>query len=145
TYQDLVDYRATAAKVIRRLGHQPILMEDFGAMPDAATDVCRQEIDGAELFVGIYAHRYGHIPPDMGQSITQMEYRYAEERDLPKFCFIIDERYPWIPEYIDSGRLGEHLRQFKNSVNTSVVRDSFTTPDDLGLKIGTSIAKFLLT
>jgi uncharacterized protein DUF4062 len=37
-------------------------MEDYGARPNDATCACLDEIDQSDLFVGVYAHRYGYVP-----------------------------------------------------------------------------------
>lgn len=57
TYQDLADYRMKTAEAIERLGQQGVRMEVFGARPDGATEVCRDEIDESEIFVGICCFR----------------------------------------------------------------------------------------
>ena len=36
-------------------------MEDDGARSDDATTACLDEIDESDLFVGVYAHRYGYV------------------------------------------------------------------------------------
>ena len=51
TYQDLTDYRKKAAEAIERLGQQGVRMEVFGARPEGATEVCRDEIDASDVFV----------------------------------------------------------------------------------------------
>ena len=59
TYKDLVDHRAKVAEAVERLGQQGVRMVVFGARPSEATEASLDEVDVSEVFVGIYAHRYG--------------------------------------------------------------------------------------
>ena len=71
TFQDLERHRAAVADVIERLGVQLSRMEKFGARPEEPSLACLDEVEGSDLFVGIYAHRYGFIPADSKVSITE--------------------------------------------------------------------------
>jgi CheY-like chemotaxis protein len=145
TYQDLTEYRKKTAEVIERLGQHGVRMEVFGARPENATYVCRSEIDESELFVGIYAHRYGFIPEDSQLSITEMEYRHALRRHMPMFCFFVDEDFPWRPAFVESEPGRTKLQAFKTQIGLEVVRDTFTTPEDLAFKVAASLGKYLIT
>ena len=145
TYQDLIDYRTKTAEAVERLGQQGVRMEVFGARPEGATDVCRDEIDQSDIFVGIYAHRYGYIPPGGDLSITEMEYHYAVEHKKPVFCFVVDEDHPWQPAFIDGEPAQAKLRALKEKISASLVRDTFTTPEELAFKVATSLGRYLIT
>lgn len=101
TYEDLRDHRAKAAQAIERLGQRGVRMEVFGARPGDATGVCREEIDASDVFLGIYAHRYGYVPADSSISITEQEFDFAQEHKKPTFCFLIDDEFPWSPKLIE--------------------------------------------
>jgi len=145
TYQDLIDYRNKTAEAVERLGQQGIRMEVFGARPEGAADVCREEIDESDIFLGIYAHRYGYIPPGGALSITEMEYDYAVEHKKSVFCFVVDEDYPWRPTFIEGEPAQAKLKALKEKVNNSFVRDIFTTPEDLAFKVAASVGRYLFT
>jgi len=70
TRQDLLAYRAAVDAALREAGLVPLAMESFGAREDLPLDLCLKEVRGADLFVGIYAWRYGFMPPGEGASIT---------------------------------------------------------------------------
>ena len=145
TYQDLIDYRRKTAEAIERLGQQGVRMEVFGARPEGATDVCRDEIDESDIFVGIYAHRYGYIPPGGDLSTTEMEYHYAVEHKKPVFCFVVDEDYPWRPAHIEGEPGQAKLKALKEKIGASLVRDTFTTPEELAFKVAASVGRYLFT
>lgn len=145
TYQDLIDHRKKTAEAVERLGQQGICMEVFGSRPDGATEICRQEIEESDIFVGIYAYRYGHIPPGSDLSITEMEYNFAVDRKKPAFCFFVDDDYPWRPAFIDGEPGRSKLQAFKGRIGASLVRDTFTTPMELAFKVAASIGRYLFT
>jgi hypothetical protein len=97
----LIEHRRYAADAIERLGQQTSRMEVFGARPEEPLEACIQEIDQSDLFVGIYAHRYGYIPEGSDVSITESEFQYAKRKEKALLCFIVDEDHPWPPPMID--------------------------------------------
>jgi len=145
TYVDLVEHRAKAANAIERLGQHGVRMEVFGARPAEATAVCLDEIETSDAFVGIYAHRYGHVPDGSVVSITEQEFDFAQTNSKPSFCFIVDEDYVWLPRMIENDPGRSKLKVFKQKVSQTVVRDTFTTPEDLAYKVASSLGRFLIT
>ncbi len=73
TYVDLIEHRKAAHDALEQLGLHVIGMESFGARPEDSTTACLKEVEESNLFVGIYAHRYGYIPKDSDVSITEDE------------------------------------------------------------------------
>jgi hypothetical protein len=144
TFLDLIDHRHSVADAVERLGLRLSRMETFGARPEDPAQACLAEIDSSELFVGIYAHRYGYVPPDAATSITEAEFDYAFANRRPTFCFFVDEGYPW-PEKAREGEPGRsRLSAFKARVQQLIVRDSFTSPDVLASRVTSSIGRYLL-
>jgi WD40 repeat protein len=143
TYLDLVDYRKAAAEALDRLGQQAGRMEVFGARPEEPLMACLREIEDCDLFVGIYAHRYGYIPDASDTSITEAEYRQARKCNKPIFCFIVDDEYPWPPKMIDDEPGRSKLKEFKKEISKGLVKDTFTTPENIAYKIATSIGRLL--
>jgi hypothetical protein len=143
TFVDLVDHRKTAAEAIRRLGQQVGQMEVFGARPDEPSEVCYSEIENCDLFVGIYAHRYGYVPDGADVSITEAEFNHARTNNKPVFCFVVDEDHPWPPKMIEEDPGKSKLRDFKARIGAELVRDTFTSSEDLGFKIATALGHYL--
>ncbi|MEX3846235.1 DUF4062 domain-containing protein [Paraburkholderia sp. BR10882] len=144
TYKDLVRHREAAAQAIERLGQQGVRMEVFGARPDEASVACLGEIQDSDALVGIYAHRYGFIPQSQTRSITEQEYDFAQEKEKPTFCFVVDEEYPWPPKSIEMGSGQQRLHEFIERLRKKTVVDTFTTPEDLAYKVASSLGRFLL-
>jgi len=130
---DLQAYRQAAIEVCNRLGMRPIAMEFFEAMGKGATEGSKLQMNQADLYVGIYAHRYGYIEAGYAKSVTENEFDYADERGLERLCFIIDPKFPWPAEAIDY-KNHELLEEFKSRINT-LIRSEFTTVDDFKVKL----------
>lgn len=143
TYVDLVDHREAAAEAIERLGQQVGRMEVFGARPDEPSEACLAEIDECDFFVGIYAHRYGYVPDGAGVSITEAEFDHAKAKNKPLFCFLVDDEHPWPPKMIEDEPGKSKLRSFKAKIGSGLVRDTFTTSEDLAYKIAAALGRYL--
>jgi hypothetical protein len=91
TYVDLKKEREAAAQAIRRLGHQPVYMEDYVASPQQPVDKCMQDVKKCAAYVGIFAWKYGFIPDGYDKSITHLEYETARKAGLPCLVFLLEE------------------------------------------------------
>src|SRR5262245_16574954 len=115
TKDDLVAFREVAIHVAQRLGMQVVAMEDFGPNPRNAVALCLEKVRSADLFLALYAHRYGFRPDGFGGvSIVELEYEWALEAGIPILIFMVDEEQPWPPKHIDRGRDRERLQDFKS-------------------------------
>ena len=118
-------------------------MEVFGARPEEPLTACLSEIDECDLFVGIYAHRYGFVPQGSTTSITEAEFDHAAKSNKPIFCFVVNDDHPWPPKMIEEADGKQRLEELKKRIGSGVVRDVFTTPEDLAVKIATSVGRYL--
>lgn len=144
TYEDLAGYRDRVAEAIERLGQERTRMEIFGARPETALRASLDDVAMSDAFVGIYAHRYGYLPPGSDKAITEAEFDSALEHGVPTFCFVIDEGYPWPPKYVEADPGRSRLRALKDRVATTVVRETFTTADDLAFKVVAALGRFII-
>lgn len=134
TSRDLADYRQAAITTCLKLGLYPVAMEFFEAMGMGATEGSCRQLDKADVYVGIFAHRYGYVEQGYDRSVTEIEFDYAGEGGLERLCFLVDPQYPWPPDAIDYAQ-HERLKAFKDRVNTSVIRAQFTTVDDFAARL----------
>lgn len=143
TYLDLKDHRRAAIEALQRLGHDVGQMEVFGARPDEPTEACLKEVEACELFVGVYAYKYGFVPQETGIAITEQEFNHAIKLEKPIFCFFVNEDYPWPLKLVEGEPGRTKLSEFKQRVGNRIVRDVFTTPEDLAFKVATAIGHYL--
>lgn len=141
TGHDLVEYRLKASQALEKLGLQIVKMEDFGAMSEEATEACRKKIEACDLFIGIYAHQYGFISPGSAISMIEKEYEFAKTK--PKLCFIVEDSYPWNPQFVDYINY-QLLNNFKTRIKNEYVIVAFNTAEDLAAKISYSTTRNFL-
>lgn len=161
TSKDLKKYRAKVKEAVLTLGLFPIAMEEFQPGRENALQKCYDELLQAEVFVGIYAHRYGYAPDDhhsyttaAGEerrgdgetSITHLEYLWAIERGLPIYLFVLadkdedDEPIAWPLDYVDEEPERSRLKAFKHHIMDQHVVKFFHSVDDLGAKVTAALA-----
>lgn len=145
THRDLVEHRKASVDALERLGQQVGRMEVFGARPEEPSSACLREIEDCDLFVGIYAHRYGYVPEGSDLSITELEFDHAKKHHKPIFCFVVDENHPWPPQMIEESPAKSKLMNFKvKKIGVDLVRDTFTTPVDLAARLATAVGRHLV-
>ncbi len=142
TRQDLIPHRDAVSRLLRQSGeYWPIEMETFGARDQEPLDASLQEVADADLFVGIYAWRYGFVPKGSTLSITEQELLEAERRNIPVFCFILDENFQsWPAELREGGEGARKLEALKQRIRERWVVQTFTTPEDLAAGVLASLA-----
>lgn len=132
TYLDLKDYRHYVSSTIRQMGHDDIAMEYFVAEDQRPLKKCLAALEQADLYVGIFAWRYGYIPMKGNRkqlSITELEYSEARQRKIPCLIFLLDESTAWVPDLIDDDR--SHIRDLRRRLSEDHTVSYFRSPDDL--------------
>src|SRR5512143_3882901 len=98
TFSDLEEYRKEVSLALRRLGHEDVAMEYYVAEDKRPLDRCLSDVASCAVYVGIFAWRYGYVPqknnPE-GRSITELEYRKAQEERKPCLIFLLSDQAPW--------------------------------------------------
>jgi Domain of unknown function (DUF4062) len=144
TFIDLEDYRKAAKEALDNLDIQVVWMEGFGAIPEEPKIACLDKIEECDIVLGIYAHRYGHIPEGTLTSITEQEYDYANKTGKSIFCFLLAPKFVWNPEVVDEGDSKKKLLEFKSRIKNELICSEFSTIDDLNSKITSSVAKHIV-
>jgi formylglycine-generating enzyme required for sulfatase activity/energy-coupling factor transporter ATP-binding protein EcfA2 len=144
TSKDLKEYRQAAIDAVLKYKCVPLTMEHFGARAGEPVEVSLDDVHECDIFVGIYAHRYGYVPKGSKKSITQQEYELAKRKKLgkPCLCFIVDKSFPWNPEFIEMGKYAE-LKDFLKKVKEKNAVTFFTDVADFQLKFSTSLGNQL--
>ncbi len=144
TFRDLERHRAAVADAIERLDIQLSRMDAFGAQPKEPSRASLDEVEASDLFVGIYAHRYGFVPDGSTVSITEAEFEHATKLRRPTFCFLVDNEYAWDETHIEGDPGRTRLDTLKARIGSLVVRDIFTTPEVLATRVATAIGRYII-
>jgi hypothetical protein len=137
TYLDLKDHRAVVDATLNQMGHSFRGMEYIGSRPYEPKRACFNEIGNCDIFVGIYAHRYGWIPRGATTSITEQEFDRAKALGKPCYCYKVSPSYPWAPDMMERDAESKLLVFLKKV--SELVRSEFTTPDDLARKLAADL------
>jgi tetratricopeptide (TPR) repeat protein len=144
TFMDLKAFREAVQKAIRRLDAVDISMENFGARDERPKEECLRLIsEESDFFVGIYAHRYGHVPTGEDISITEAEYHAAVAAEIPTLIYLVDDSTPWVLAHVDEGQAKERLRRFKDKLKAEHIRAVFSTPEGLATQVAADLGREL--
>jgi hypothetical protein len=72
TALDLPEHREQVMHACLRASMLPKMMEHLPASDEDAIAASLAMVDEADLYLGIFAHRYGHVPEGHEKSITEM-------------------------------------------------------------------------
>lgn len=150
TYSDLKEHREKVYRVLRQLGHDVVAMEDYVAADQRPLARCLADVAASDLYIGIFAHRYGYIPErdnPQARSITELEYRRAEAGGIPRLVFLLDENTAWPPGQMDGftgeGDHGARIRALRTELRRDLLASSFSTADELAQKVSVATSRQL--
>jgi hypothetical protein len=135
TIKDLGEERRAAERAIQSLKLDKLRSETIGSRPYTPKALCKLWAEQCNAFILITGERYGHRK-SRNQSVVEFEFEVARERDPGKILVYIKEgvtREPKLQEFVD--RL--------NDFNKGYVTSSFTTPEELELRIRDNLTKWL--
>jgi tetratricopeptide (TPR) repeat protein len=142
TVRDLPEHRKEAIDACLRQGMFPIVMEHLSARDEDAIAASLSMVNQADIYLGIFADRYGYIPPGHTISITEMEYHQAVKRGIPRLFFLMHHDH--LTNTVD-GECGEKARKlqlFKTRVATERIVNYFSSPVDLRAHIINSLSHY---
>jgi HEAT repeat protein len=143
TFLDLQEHRRALGQALRRLGHVDVAMEYYTAEHGPAHQRCLADVAASDLYVGVFAWRYGWVPPEDNPnalSITEMEYREAIKHNRPCLIFLLDGQAAWPPNFIDDDRT--RIRKLRDELAGRHLAALFTTPQDLVAAATQAVAKW---
>ncbi len=91
TYLDLKIERQAAVEAILKAGHIPAGMELFTAGNQSQMETIKRWIDESDVYMLVLGGRYGSIEPSTSLSYIELEYDYAESKEIPLFSVVIKE------------------------------------------------------
>jgi nucleoside 2-deoxyribosyltransferase len=136
-------YRAAAVDACRRVGVEPLGMDNFVAGGSEALTQVYALLDQADIYIAILASRYGFVPAGEKKSFTELEYEYAVERGIPRLIFMSSGDRPARSADVESERRTAQVESFKNSVRRSNVVMEFRSADELKAQIVTGLVELL--
>lgn len=143
TILDLPDHRREVREACLRQDMFPLMMESLPASDADAISVSLDMVERADVYIGVFGYRYGHVPNGHDISITEMEYNRACQRGIPRLIFVIDEDHLVRHKDVECGIGEEKLRQLLGRIDR--VWAKFLSPADLRAHVIDSLARFRLS
>jgi len=134
TYKDLKEHREAVYKALHKIRYDVVCMEDYVATDERNVDKCCAHASGCDIYIGIFARRYGYIPAGnnpSGLSITEMEYRAARASPQTKVrAFLLEDDAPWPHEDLENQASQERLKALRAEI-AQISYGPFRTPPEL--------------
>lgn len=137
TALDLPEHRESAHRACLDAGVMPIGMEQLPARDATGIAASLELIDQADIYVGIYASRYGWVPAGRDISITEMEFDRAVERKAQGklreiLVFTAHKDHAFTAADVEADKVAqERLRKFKERAAGGRVRKEFKSAEEL--------------
>ncbi len=150
TALDLPEHRAAVKEACVSAGVFPIGMEHPPARDASGITVSLEMVDQADIYLGIYAWRYGCVPDGKTVSITEMEFDRAVERKTcgkPREILIstAHDDHPVTKKDVEVGEAAqEKLAALKTKACTGRVRKEFKSVEELRRLVSEALREFQL-
>ncbi|MCC6280419.1 MAG: DUF4062 domain-containing protein [Saprospiraceae bacterium] len=134
TARDLPEHRKQVMDACLRQTMFPVMMEHLPANDLEAIAASLKMVDEAAIYLGIYAYRYGYVPKEGNPdqiSVTEMEYRRAKERGIPRLIFMMHDDHPVKRTDVETGEGEAKLKAFKEAVGLENILNFFASPEEL--------------
>ncbi|AKB47471.1 hypothetical protein MSKOL_1694 [Methanosarcina sp. Kolksee] len=139
TFKDLEECREKVRIVLKRMGHEDVAMEYFVAEDKRPVDKCMESVSTCDLYIGIFAWRYGYVPDGYDKSLTELEYRKAVETGKDCLIFLLDEHAPWPPKFVDREINAYHIAALRNELSNEIMVSFFKSADELSSLVGAAV------
>ena len=112
-----------------RARHTPVCMEHFSARDRSPKEEVLYDVAGCDVYIGVFAWRYGYIPPHNEISITESEYREAVRCHIPTLIFLLDDKVDWPENQKDKDELD--IRRLRSELQETKWVAYFTSAESL--------------
>ncbi len=133
TALDLPEHRKQAIDAcLSNPSIRPIGMEHLPAQDASGVAASLEMVDEADIYVGIYAWRYGWIPEGSDISITEMEFNRALKGGKTILVFLMDDDHPVKKGDVEVSKAAQQkLKKLKARASKGRVHKKFKSPDEL--------------
>jgi HAD superfamily phosphoserine phosphatase-like hydrolase len=140
TFKDLAEHRKSVREFIDRLGAKDVAMEAFGSRDERPKAECLRIVrEECDIFVGIYARRYGSVPDGDGFSVTEAEYEEAGQAGVPRFIYLLSPSAEWPDAEGEPGK--SKLDALKLRLKSAHMTTYFTSKEDLAAKVAADLGR----
>ena len=141
TFKDLEECRDKVRLSLRQMGHEDIgyfypmprvnMFYPYVEQEKRPLAMCLKNVVCCDLYIGIFAWRYGSVPAGYDKSVTELEYRKAVEAGKKCLIFLLDEDVSWPLKFMDIGINAEKIGALRDELSKSYVVNIFKSSDEL--------------
>jgi len=148
TALDLPEHRALAHKACLEAEVFPIGMEQLPARDATGVAASLEMVDKADVYIGVYAFRYGWVPEGREVSITELEFdraaaRKAEGKHREILVFTAHKEHAFTADDIEADKVAqEKLLAFKARAADGRVRREFKSAEELHRLVFQALSDF---
>lgn len=143
TYEDLKECRLAVKTALERLdlGHRT--MEGYVAEDIRPVDRCLEDVDSCDIYIGIFAFRYGYVPAGQTKSITHLEYEHAANNGKECLIFLLHDKALWPVDQVDRGPTAASVDKLRSQLSARHVCNFFVSAEELALKVISSLTRYI--
>lgn len=134
TTHGLSAYIKAVVEACTSLDLSPMRLEGVAANEGQVPLIAQNAVDQADIYVGIFGHRYGYIPQENNPSqisLVEMEYNRAVERGVPCLIFLMSTENPVTSSEVETREARAKFEQLKNRLRERHIVTLFTSPQSL--------------
>jgi tetratricopeptide (TPR) repeat protein len=149
TALDLPEHRTAVEAACIDAGFFPIAMEHLPARDASGIAASLEMVDQADIYLGLYAWRYGWVPDGQNISITEMEFNRAVERKAAGqlreiLLFTAHKKHPCTFEDVEADdEAQKKLIAFKTRACDGRGRREFSSVEELRRLVGEALHQFV--
>jgi hypothetical protein len=116
-------------------------MEHYSSDPRPSLEKCLADVRECPVYLGIFARRYGWIPPGTERSITEQEYRQAVHSEKEILIFLLNDEAPgWKEPNDELPAKQARLATLREELSTRHLAARFSNCNDLELEVIAALA-----
>lgn len=131
---DMKSFRKIVKDCVEACEMYPDMYENWGQGNDYPRDVCCKHVLQSDIFVCILGAKYGFIEPIWDKSMTEIEYRIAQNAGLPILIYVIENYKEEMEKLADEERQ-KAIRQEMLIDEVKNKRMVGIFPNELGLSL----------
>ncbi|HWT03318.1 MAG TPA: DUF4062 domain-containing protein [Pyrinomonadaceae bacterium] len=139
--EEVLDACLRQSTIPKMQEHLPASSSDAASGAEAIR-VSLDMVDEADIYLGVFAHRYGYVPVGHDISITEMEYDRAVERGKTRLIFLMHDDHALRASDVETGEGALKLKKLKERLKRENVVNFFASPADLRAHVINSLSKY---
>ncbi|MFP4323419.1 MAG: DUF4062 domain-containing protein [Anaerolineales bacterium] len=146
TFEDLIRHRQAVTNQLRQMNWQTVDVVGGRAPQEDLLNFSLRALSEADVFVGIYAARYGVRLPGHDTSLDEQLYEAARQRGLPCYVYLVAPGAEWAADYLQTRYPSALWRMFLDRLQADHPDlRTFDTPAELAQHVELDLTAFAAT